>query len=670
MKISNILIYIFFLNLFLIQTQSFCSEPFDSEKQYRFKIGLLLGIDKIDHSTNLPIIMDNANCGAFASGNSIGKNIGVVFEYNYIPHLLDFDSKILFSNFDASFSSSKYDFRVYNPNQQNYQNVVLKYSFSSNIILFSLQPSIFIQPVKHIPLKIRLGAEISNPISIPSYHTSEEIVSPKIFTFPDQTQKHIIDNGVLNQLATSFSVISGLQYEHQIKEKLFLSLELFYQIPLSSRTSNFKWETTEYGFNVMLSYGFNSLFSNEEIKSEPTKIKQPQETTETPSETVITKIEPVKLKIKPEPIKVMETTVTEAYPLLPYIFFDEKSNKLNKKYLQNFDKNFDEASLPHNSIEIYYRILDIIGKRLQINPKLRITIIGHSDGIEFSTKQEREEIALARAKEVESYLINKWNIKSEQMNLEYKEKPILSTSNLYEQGPAENRRVEIKADDNLLLKPILLTKFKEYRMLSDQIDIELHSDNINSLVIKNFEVIGQKVDNFHKFSLDKIHIPIGSEIQNKIIRQIEKSNSLDCKVTYLADDSIKTTFSEIPYEIEKNTFEFQRLNLIVFDFDKYEINPVNYEILKNFVASSIQENSEVRIIGSTDILGSKEYNLQLSKQRANETKNTLQKIKPKANFIEVEGIGDSNLKYDNSTPEGRFYSRTVLIEVKTPIKNK
>jgi len=142
---------------------------------------------------------------------------------------------------------------------------------------------------------------------------------------------------------------------------------------------------------------------------------------------------------------------------------------------------------------------------------------------------------------------------------------------------------------------------------------------------------------------------------------------LDCVVTYWANDTLKTSSALIPYEIEKNTFEYQRLNLIVFDFDKYQINPMNFQILRNFVANSIQENSEVRIIGSTDILGSKEYNLQLSRQRAIKTQKTLQQIKPTINFIEVEGIGDTNLKYDNTTPEGRFYSRTVLIEIKTPI---
>lgn len=652
----------------LLNFQLLLSTTTDTTNYYKFSLGFLIGASRIEHSTDLPIIMGNDNCGSFSEGLSFGKSIGLSLSYNYINNLCSINSKLFFSNFDASFSTNKTNFRVYNPINNDYENVYINYSFNSNVTIFKFQPTFIIQPVKQIPLKLSLGVEINNPLSIPKYYTNEEIISPRVFTFPDQTQKHIIDNGTLTDLATSFSTISALQYELPIRDRLFLNFELFYQHPLSSKSGSFRWETFEYGLNIMLGYGFNSLFLEKEIIQEPTKIGQ--EPIDIPAKQIVVNFEPTSLVLKPKPIKVLETTITEAYPLLPYIFFDEKSEKLNQKYLQNWNEDFDESSLTHNSIEIYYRVLDIIGKRLNKNRKARITIIGHSDGIEFPTKKEREEIALRRAKVVANYLIDKWNVKNEQIKIEYRDKPILSTSDIYEQGPSENRRVEIKTDDNLLLKPVILTKFKEYRVLSDKINIDFISNNMDSLQIKNFEIIGQKIYGLNKTRPDNIEIPIDKLIQEKISYCIENTDSLDCRATYWTNDTLKSSTVVIPYEIEKNTFEYQRLNLIVFDFDKYQISPMNYEILKNFVANSIQEDSEVRIIGSTDVLGTKEYNLQLSKQRALETRKTLQQIKPNTNFVEVDGIGDINHKYDNSTPEGRFYSRTVLIEVKTPIKNK
>lgn len=651
--------------LVIFHSQILFCEKDDKFDIYKYKLGFIVGANRIEHSTNQPIIMDNDKCGTFSKGLSFGKKVGLKLAYEFIPNFLSLDARIIFSNFDASFATTKNNFRVYNPIEKDYEDVYLKYSFNSNVTFFGFQPCFSLQPFRIIPLKIRFGAEITNPLTIPKYQTNEEIISPRIFTFPDQTRNHIIENGTLSELTTSFSTINAIEYEHRIKDRLFLNLEFFYQYPLSSKSNKFEWETFEYGLNIMLSYGFNSLFLQEEKTLEPTKIEQPP--IDTSTQPVVSNFEQIYLRLQPKPIKVLETTITEAYPLLPYIFFDEKSEKINPKYLSNLNDDFDESSLPHNSIEIYYRVLDIIGMRLNQNEKAQITIIGHSDGIEFPTKKEREEIALRRAKVVANYLINKWNVQNKQIKIEFREKPILSTSDIYEQGPSENRRVEITTDDNLLLKPVILTKFKEYRVLTNQINIDLISNKIDSLQIQEIEIIDRKIDVSRNYKVANIEIPIDKGIQEKISHHIEKTDTLDCVVTYWANDTLKTSSALIPYEIEKNTFEYQRLNLIVFDFDKYQINPMNFEILRNFVANSIQENSEVRIIGSTDILGSKEYNLQLSRQRAIETQKTLQQIKPTINFIEVEGIGDTNLKYDNTTPEGRFYSRTVLIEVKTPI---
>jgi outer membrane protein OmpA-like peptidoglycan-associated protein len=136
---------------------------------------------------------------------------------------------------------------------------------------------------------------------------------------------------------------------------------------------------------------------------------------------------------------------------------------------------------------------------------------------------------------------------------------------------------------------------------------------------------------------------------------------------YSFDGTSKKKQAPLPITKRENKFELGRLNLIVFDFDRSDINQQNKNLIQNFVANSIADNSVVTITGSTDRLGEKEYNLSLSKSRAESTYNFIKDIKPKANFKSVIGIGDSKLKYDNGLPEGRFYCRTVLIEVITPI---
>ncbi|HRI30493.1 MAG TPA: hypothetical protein PLQ21_03105, partial [Candidatus Kapabacteria bacterium] len=67
------------------------------------------------------------------------------------------------------------------------------------------------------------------------------------------------------------------------------------------------------------------------------------------------------------------------------------------------------------------------------------------------------------------------------------------------------------------------------------------------------------------------------------------------------------------------------------------------------------------------------YNLELSQKRAKETKNEIESILKKKGIkdlpkIEYIGEGsDNDLQTDNSTPQGRAYSRTVQIEVTLPL---
>ena len=85
-----------------------------------------------------------------------------------------------------------------------------------------------------------------------------------------------------------------------------------------------------------------------------------------------------------------------------------------------------------------------------------------------------------------------------------------------------------------------------------------------------------------------------------------------------------------------------------------------------FTAKIIEDNqkkTKLRIIKSE-----KEYNKRLSTSRAVSVRKYIKRLVPLVKIDEVKGIGASNLQFDNDLPEGRFYCRTVLIEVKTPLE--
>ncbi|WP_264878171.1 OmpA family protein [Vibrio agarivorans] len=73
--------------------------------------------------------------------------------------------------------------------------------------------------------------------------------------------------------------------------------------------------------------------------------------------------------------------------------------------------------------------------------------------------------------------------------------------------------------------------------------------------------------------------------------------------------------------------------------------------------------SNVELVGHTDSSGSDEYNQQLSEKRANAVADALVERGISEDRITARGVGESELEYDESTPEGRKKNRFVEIIV-------
>lgn len=100
-----------------------------------------------------------------------------------------------------------------------------------------------------------------------------------------------------------------------------------------------------------------------------------------------------------------------------------------------------------------------------------------------------------------------------------------------------------------------------------------------------------------------------------------------------------------------------------FAFDSHKIEPQYYAEL-NDVAARLKEvgpDVRVRIDGHTDNIGTAEYNLGLSKRRANSVKEFLVSAGVPASQLETEGFGFDRPAYPNETADGRAGNRRVEI---------
>lgn len=104
---------------------------------------------------------------------------------------------------------------------------------------------------------------------------------------------------------------------------------------------------------------------------------------------------------------------------------------------------------------------------------------------------------------------------------------------------------------------------------------------------------------------------------------------------------------------------------IYFDFDKADIKPESEPAIKE-IAKLLQENKGLKlyVVGHTDNVGTLDYNMKLSKARADAVvKELVTKYKISADRLKAYGVGSLAPVASNKTEEGRARNRRVeLVE--------
>jgi len=515
------------------------------------------------------------------------------------------------------------------------------------------------KPMDFLPISVQIVADAGNPIVNSEYTNTEKITNESVF-YPDGTKSKLTSTGSINDAGTVIGATLSLIGEIPINSNWYLTPQVSYRRSLNSVVSSNDWkiDIVRAGIGIMYRFGIK-----EPLIEIPIVEEVPKDTLTEINEIPILADKPMIKGFSAEPVKLRETIITQTYPLLPYIFFDESSVDLQKEYSQ-LDDGFSEQSLPKNTLSIYYNTLNILGSRMESAPTSTITLKGFTDG-----KEEGAGLAYNRAVAVTNYLTKKWSIDPDRIKTTAGNLPPLPTNTQYDEAFEENRRVEIYTDDLELLRPVIHSQFIEYRPLQNNIQFDIAK---NSKIQKATIMLKYGDENIMKVIIDDDRSIFQMELDDQILNKINSTGkSIDDLTAFLIvndQDGIEEIYTtNIDIDLKTNEFEIGRLNLIVFDFDRSDITSINKIMIEDFIKNTISYNSLVEITGSTDRLGEKLYNQTLSEKRAKSVSSYISKISPEAKIIKVQGTGDSDLLYDNDLPEGRFYCRTVLIEVKTPI---
>lgn len=372
-------------------------------------------------------------------------------------------------------------------------------------------------------------------------------------------------------------------------------------------------------------------------------------------------------------IRIEEFASTRIRPLLPYVFFDEQSYALSPRYRQLSREQVEAYSLSNfynlDAMVTYYQVLNVLGRRLQEKPDATITLTGCTDSKE---SQSSEDLGKRRAQVVKNYLVDTWGVSASRIAVEGRGLPSAASNESEADGASENRRVEIVSSDPSLLSAV---ESKDTMRVFDPPALRFSPSLSDTSRVKQWTVFVSESDRiirtFHGTGAPPSAVDWRIEEQSRLlprgIRNVEYMVVVqDSNGTVIPSETATVPVTERTLA-EKGSSggtdkTVDRYSLILFGFDRSELTD-QHKLLIDNVKTRLTPTSKVSITGYTDRTGSDDYNLRLSEQRARAVATGLG-----VQRATITGQGEKLPLYNNDTPEGRFYSRTVEIVVETPLR--
>lgn len=709
------------LTFLLISSGSLLAQNSEIDTKYGVYGGINYNV-QIAEFKKLPGIPDC--CPIFGNGDGMGFNIGVLYE-----HKLDdkfwLAGRLGIMTLDGQLIKDESIGVILNT---GYVDGSIEHKIDSKIMNFGFEPSIMYTPIDKLYVSggLRLGLNLTKTVDKVETLKSPAGSGTYVDSLGNDTHsrtRNAFNGDIPNAISFQAAIVGGVSYELPLNKQgnLTISPELSYYMPLTKLVENTDWKVSPIKLGVAIKYGKMPPIVKKEIfrkdsKIDTVKIESPaiaqnmfklgkdvvvNSSVETESEIIttetLTRVDSVFIaKIFnlsgsitafgldkdgneiPNPIfKIEEFISNRLDPLLNYVFFEENSSDLPGRYklISSVQTNSFELNqlFKESTFDIYHNLLNIVGKRLTVNPSANLTLVGCNSN--NGEEKGATDLSQKRAETIKVYLTKVWNIADNRIKIEKRNLPEkVSTPKDDEEKSAENRRVEIYSDDSKILEPIFIEKidrlsnppfvrFKptanaEAGLTKWTINASQKSDPSRSFTQSGESELPSVVD----WELGKSQITIPKSAEPLFY----SLNLEDAKGNKKVIDNQTLPFQVISVQKKRTErigdYEIERFSLILFDFDKANIEGSNKKII-DFISGRIKPESEIEIKGYTDRTGDSDYNKKLSEKRVDATRNALKRQDSK-----VEAVGEDMLLYNNDIPEGRFYCRTVEILVKTKVK--
>ncbi|MFH1050707.1 MAG: OmpA family protein [bacterium] len=710
--------------LFLLFTILIVCECYSEDDSLKVSYGLFTHFNLNQHSADFKKLPDCPSCSpGYETGSGTGFSFGALYEFPLQNNIL-FSGRLSYFDYSGTLNRIEETTVMYNKNSIEGE---FEHNLDASLSSAGVEPGLKYNVFGDFFINLFLHAGF---VVKSDYSQYEKITKPSdagTFLYPDGSDSHLrvrneLSGSINKASALNLTLMPGISYELPLnREKTFaLELEVFYSLgmmPIVSSDEVDKWNANSLRLGVAVKYSpikkeiiiqndtirnIDTIFIESDIISSQTFQKGLEKTKFTQNEEVgftqnlfeisrtdtifkqkhqelICEIDAVGVKSDgtetPYPVmRVEEFVSSKLQPLLNYIFFEESSSSLQPKYIKlNFfkTKEFNENKLFQDSVlGVYYQLLNIIGSRMKKHPKAILRLVGCNDG--YSSEKNDMDLSQRRAETVKEYFMNIWNIEPERLIIETRNLPDKPSTPIEQfEKVEENRRVELISDEYEIVKPVFMS---DTIRITDIPVIRFKPKVKTGAGLKKWSVRVRQMDETLKlfenqgdvFNVDwflekepKTMPKYNYPIIYKLFVEDKNSKSASTMEKFIEINSISISKKRIE---KRKDVEYEKYSLILFDFNKADIFRTNSKII-DFIKSRLKNESIVNITGHTDRTGDDEYNLKLSAARALKTLESLG-IKDAT----AKGYGEQNLLYNNDIPEGRFYCRTVNIEVETPVK--
>ncbi len=631
-------------------------------------IGIYGGMGLNKYSTSFQSLPNYPCCNPnYESGDGLGMNLGFLANYN-INDELQVGLKLGFSDLSALISQSEYG--IFDNNLGTKSNGLIRHDLDVKLPSIVFEPTVSMVLIEN--LKGYLGVGLNYLLSA-DLSQKETLEQPNDVTFENGKAVRNEKSGTLENITSILPLVTlGASYDLPLDNNsdMFLSPTISYTHRFGNVVPEVDWAVSTLNLGVQLKYSLKEKPIVKEL--EPVKPIEPEIIVPIATSAIAANFQ-VKLneEYSSDTIFVKYDKDLKFEAILGYVFFEENDANIPARYdliSESEAEVFKTDKLKfENSLSGYHNILNILGQRFQKFPEVKIDLVGCNS--DFDLEQGNKEISQKRAETVRDYFVNTWKLNPDRFTISARNLPETPSKTDNEFGRAENRRVEIVPQDWTIFKPQLMSDTTS--STDKNLEVTMLPKVDSKLPLTNWEI-----QIFNNDGVKKTFAGVGTPPESLEWNPLEELGALPTEDNPLSfklnvRDSIGTekSFAGEILTDEKNSSEMsfvqkfvndaktEKYNLILFGYNVTQLPPVA-EVTLNLVKERITDKSQiVSIEGYSDMIGDEEYNVKLSQDRALTVAKAL-------NVSSEKAIGRGKVKneiYDNKLPEGRFYSRSVIV---------